>query len=301
MKEKYLNYLYKKVLNEADEKESTANEEKSEKLKEIKKSFGFDFSEENNLIIKELKNKSLNEIEQMRNMDSQISDFLDGKIYLYEITSSKRSFYFVNENKIYAGKFIDIPNSENDLYEIIFAQTNKIKTQDLKETEKLTLNVNNVKILSKIYLIIITCPYFKRENNSVFYFSTVENSNFKSNSKDKSETENIIENYINDCEEKIKKEINDFTELLHANDITESFDKLRYDILEKVKNVKVKNKIYENFMNSVESNLNMRLNKYTFNYKRKDKIKVCVAFSKNKSVSDIRQTIESADHKFKNN
>jgi hypothetical protein len=53
-------------------------------------------------------------------------------------------------------------------------------------------------------------------------------------------------------------------------------------------------------MNSVESNLNVKLNKYTFNYKKKGKTKVCVAFSKNKTVSDIQKTIESADHKFKN-
>ena len=297
MREKYLDYLYNKIINEDD---SSANEEKAEKLTEIKKSFGFDYSQENNLIIRELKNKTYTEIQQIRESDPQISDFLEGKIYLYEVLGPKRTFYFVNENKMYAGKFIDIPNSENDLYEIVFSQTNKLKTQDVKETEKLNLSFSNIKILSKIYLIIITCPYFKRENNSVFYFSTIENSNFKSNLKDKSETEDMIEMYIDNCENNIIKEIKDFTELLHENDVKESFERLKKDILKNIQNAKIKNKIYENFMNSVESNLNVKLNKYTFNYKKKGKTKVCVAFSKNKTVSDIQKTIESADHKFKN-
>ena len=301
MKEKYLEYLYNKVINESQLiDEQTADEEKVETLKEIKKSFSFDYSTENRYMIRELKDKTYDQMDKMRDQDPQISSFLDGNIYLYEINGTKRTFYFINENKIYAGKFIDIPNGENDLYEIVFAQTSKLKTQDIKETEKLNLGISNIKILSKIYLIIITCPYFKRENNSVFYFSTIENSNFKSNMKDKSETEDMIEMYIDSCEENIKKEVKDFTELVHESDFNEIFIKLKKDILNIVGTAKIKNKIYENFMNSVESNLSMKLNKYTFNYKRKGKIKVCVAFSKNKSVDDIQKTIESADHKFKN-
>jgi hypothetical protein len=65
---------------------------------------------------------------------------------------------------------------------------------------------DNVKILSKIYLIITSCPYFKRENNSVFYFSTIENSNFKISFKDKNITEDTIEVLIDDCEKNVKDE-----------------------------------------------------------------------------------------------
>ena len=301
MKEKYLNYLYEKVINENELVNSDmVGEEKPETVKELKKSFGFDYSPDNNLMVRKLKDKSFNEITEMRDQDPQIANFLDGNIYLYEVNGAKRTFYFINENRIYAGKFIDIPNGENDLYEIIFSQTTKLKTSDLKETEKLNLSISNIKILSKIYLIIISCPYFKRENNSVFYFSTIENSNFKSSMKDRSETEDMIEMYIDNCEENIKKEVKDFTELVHENDFDEIFIKLRKDIANIVGTAKIKNKIYENFMNSVESNLGMKLNKYTFNYRKKNKTKVCVAFSKNKSIDDIQKTIESAEHKFKN-
>jgi hypothetical protein len=313
MKEKYLEYLYDKVINEnvfvnnnyqtqysyltPSKKIETDNKDSIEQLQ---KTFNFDYSPKNESILKNLKNKMLDEIEKMKSDDVDIDNFLNGKTYLYEINGAKRAFYFVNNRKIYAGKFIDIPNGENDMYEIVFSEMKKLKTQDLKETEKLNLGISNVKVLSKIYLIIVTCPYFKRENSSVFYFSTIENNNFKSSFKDKGQAEDNIEMYINDCENKVKNEIKDFTELVHENDINDMFKKLRSSMSDIVKTAKIKNKIYENFMSSVESNLGVKLNKYTFNYRKRDRIKVCVAFSKNKSVDDIKKTIDSASHKFKN-
>ena len=298
MKEKYLEYLYSKIINEEDEKNEGETSEK--KVEEFKKSFNFNFSPENNQMVKYLKNKNIEEIEAIKNEDLQIDDFLEGRIYLYEIIGTKRTFYFINERKIYAGKFIDIPNGENDMYEIVFSEMKKLKTQELKETEKLNLGINNIKILSKIYLIIVTCPYFKRENNSVFYFSTIENSNFKTNFKDRDDMEDMLEVNINNFEDEIKNDIKNFTELVHETDIENIFKNFKNNIFDLLKNARVKNKIYENFMKSVESNLNVKLNKYTFNYKRKDKIKVCVAFSKNKTVEEIKKTIESASHKFRN-
>lgn len=298
MKENYLKYLYTKILNEEDEKNEGETSEK--KAEEFKKNFNFNFSPENSQMVKYLKNKSIDEIEGIKEEDSQIVDFLEGKIYLYEIIGTKRTFYFINDRKIYAGKFIDIPNGENDMYEIVFSEMKKIKTQELKETEKLNLSINNIKILSKIYLIIITCPYFKRENNYVFYFSTIENSNFKTNFKDRDDMEDMLEVNINNFEDEIKNDIKSFTELVHESDIENIFKNFKNNIFSLLKNARVKNKIYENFMKSVESNLNVKLNKYTFNYKRKDKIKVCVAFSKNKTVEEIQKTIESANHKFRN-
>lgn len=298
MKEKYLEYLYSKIINEEDEKKEGETSEK--KVEEFKKSFNFNFSLENNQMIKYLKNKNIEEMEAIKNEDLQISDFLEGKIYLYEIIGTKRTFYFINERKIYAGKFIDIPNGENDMYEIVFSEMKKVKTQELKETEKLNLGINNIKILSKIYLIIVTCPYFKRENNTIFYFSTIENSNFKTNFKDRDDMEDMLEVNINNFEDEIKNDIKNFTELVHETDIENIFKNLKNNIFGLLKNARIKNKIYENFMKSVESNLNVKLNKYTFNYKRKDKIKVCVAFSKNKTVEEIKKTIENANHKFRN-
>lgn len=300
MKEKYLEYFYDKIINEENE-EKNESDTPEKKVEELKRSFDFQYSPDNYEILKHLKGKTYEEIEKIKDEDTQIVDFIDGKIYLYEIFGTKRIFYFMYDKKIYSGKFIDIPNGENDMYEIIFSQTKKLKTQDLKETEKLNLSINNIKILSKIYLIIVTGPYFKRENSSVFYFSTIENSNFKTNFKDKGEIEDNIEMIIDNCEDETKREIKDFTELVHENDINEIFNNLKRNIFNIIKTAKVKNKIYENFMTSVESNLNVKLNKYTFNYKRKDKVKVCVAFSKNKSVEEIKKTIESANHKFKNN
>ena len=298
MKEKYLEYLYSKIINEEDEKKEGETSEK--KVEDFKKSFNFNFSLENNQMIKYLKNKNIEEMEAIKNEDLQISDFLEGKIYLYEIIGTKRTFYFINERKIYAGKFIDIPNGENDMYEIVFSEMKKVKTQELKETEKLNLGINNIKILSKIYLIIVTCPYFKRENNTIFYFSTIENSNFKTNFKDRDDMEDMLEVNINNFEDEIKNDIKNFTELVHETDIENIFKNLKNNIFGLLKNARIKNKIYENFMKSVESNLNVKLNKYTFNYKRKDKIKVCVAFSKNKTVEEIKKTIENANHKFRN-
>lgn len=299
MKEKYLEYLYEKVINENLFFEENANTDEKT-ITEMSKAFGFKYSNENENILKYLKNKSYEEIEELKDKDPQINDFLEGKIYLYEINISKRTFYFIDNKKIYVGKFIDIPNNENDMYEIIFSENKKLKTQDIKETQKLNLSVQNVKILSKIYLIITSCPYFKRENNSVFYFSTIENSNFKISFKDKNITEDTIEVLIDDCEKNVKDEIKMFTELVHENEIKDIFNVLKNNILSMIKNAKIKNKIYENFMTSVEQNVGVKLNKYTFNYVRRNKMKVCVAFSKNIPVSDIQKTIESADHKFKN-
>lgn len=297
MKEKYIDYIYKNIINEDEEKNGNTSENK---IEEFKKKFNFNFSSENNEILKYLKNKNYEEIDKIKESDNQIVDFLNGEIYLYEIIGTKRTFYFINERKIYAGKFIDIPNGENDMFEIVFSEVKKIKTQDLKETEKLSLNINNIKILSKIYLIIVTCPYFKRENNTIFYFSTIENSNFKTNFNDRSDIEDMLEITIDNFEDEISDEIKNFTELVHETDIQKIFKNLKNNIFDLLKNARVKNKIYENFMKSVESNLNVKLNKYTFNYKKKDKIKVCVAFSKNKTVDEIKKTIESAKHKFGN-
>lgn len=302
MKEKYLEYLYDKVISENvlvnDTKTEEDNNEKT--VKDLSKTFGFQYSIENKNILRYLKNKSIDEIEKIKNEDVLIDDFLEGKIYLYEIIGSKRTFYFIDNKKIYVGKFIDIPNNENDMYEIVFSENKKLKTQDVKETEKLNLSIQNIKILSKIYLIITTCPYFKRENSTVFYFSTIENSNFKTTFKDKGVTEDAIEAIIDDCEDNVKEEIKTLTELVHENEIKNLFKNLKDDVLATIKNAKIKNKIYENFMNSVENSLGIKLNKYTFNYRKRDKMKVCVAFSKNKSVDDIKKTIESANHKFKN-
>ena len=303
MKEKYLEYLYDKVINEnvlvADE--TKAEEDNNEKtVKELSKTFGFKYSIENENILRYLKNKTIDEIEKIRDEDILIGDFIDGKIYLYEIIGSKRTFYFIDNKKIYVGKFIDIPNSENDMYEIVFSENKKLKTQDVKETEKLNLSIQNIKILSKIYIIITTCPYFKRENTSVFYFSTIENSNFKTSFKDRGITEDAIEAIIDECEDNVKEEIKTLTELVHENEIKNLFKNLKESVLATIKDAKTKNKIYENFMNSVETNLGIKLNKYTFNYRKKDKMKVCVAFSKNKNVDDIKKTIDSASHKFRN-
>jgi hypothetical protein len=125
-------------------------------------------------------------------------------------------------------------------------------------------------------------------------------SNFKISFKDKNITEDTIEVLIDDCEKNVKDEIKMFTELVHENEIKDIFNVLKNNILSMIKNAKIKNKIYENFMTSVEQNIGVKLNKYTFNYVRRNKMKVCVAFSKNIPVSDIQKTIESADHKFKN-
>lgn len=312
MKEKYLEYLYDKVINENvltnnyQTQYSYLNPQKIESeppknpIEQLQKSFNFDNSPKNESLLRELKHKSFDEIEKLKVNNVDIDNFLNGKIYLYEINGAKRTFYFANNKKLYAGKFIDIPNGENDMYEIVFSEVKKLKTQDLKETEKLNLSINNVKVLSKIYLIIVTCPYFKRENSSVFYFSTIENSNFRASFKDRGQAEDNIEMYLTDCENKVKNEIKDFTELVHENDISDMFKHLRKSMSDIVKTAKIKNKIYENFMSSVESSLGVKLNKYTFNYRKRDKIKVCVAFSKNKSVDDIKKTIDSASHKFRN-
>lgn len=296
MKEKYLEYLYNKVINEENNEGDTGER----KVEEFKKAFDFEYSKDNKDVLKYLRNKTYDEILETKDKDPQIAAFLEGRIYLYEVLATKRTFYFIHDTKIYCGKFIDIPNGENDMYEIIFSETKKLKTQDIKDTEKLNLSVSNIKILSKIYLIIVTCPYFKKENNTVFYFSTIENSNFKTSFKDKDETDNMVEITINYCEKEVKNEIKNLIELVHENEIEKAFDDLKQNIKNIIKTAHVKNKIYENFMNSVESNLGVKLNKYTFNYRKKDKMRVCVAFSKNKSVYEIRKTVESASHKFKN-
>lgn len=296
MKEKYLEYLYDKVINE----ESNDGDTGEQKAEEFKKAFDFQYSKDNKDILRYLRNKTHDEIVELRDKDPQISAFLEGRIYLYEVIASKRTFYFIHDSKIYCGKFIDIPNGENDMYEIVFSETKKLKTQDIKDTEKLNLSVSNIRVLSKIYLIIVTCPYFKKENNTVFYFSTIENSNFKTTFKDKDETESMVEITINYCEKEVKNEIKNIVELVHESDIEKAFSVLKENIKGIIKNAYIKNKIYENFMNSVESSIGVKLNKYTFNYRKKDKIRVCVAFSKNKTVNEIQKTIESASHKFKN-
>lgn len=295
MKEKYLEYLYDKVINENEEIK------KNESINQLINKSTFSYSENNKDLLKVLKNKELYEIYKMTDNEfiTDIKDFIEGKIFLYETSESRRNFYFVFENKIYSGKFIEVPNNENDLYEIVFSETKFIK-QKIKQSEKIKLNVSDIKILSKIYLIITKAPYLKKENDSIFFFSTIENNNFKTNIKSKSDIKENIKNILINAENSIKLEFESINEFLHEKDIITIFNKIEDELFQLIKNAKIKNKIYENFMSSVENNLNIKLNKYSFNYFRKNNPRVCVAFSKNKSEEQIQQTMESAAYKFKN-
>jgi hypothetical protein len=101
MKEKYLEYLYDKVINEnvfvgnnyqtqysylnPQPKVETENKDNVEQLQ---KTFNFDYSPKNESLLKNLKNKTLEEIEKIKvdNVDinnvNDINDFLNGQTYL---------------------------------------------------------------------------------------------------------------------------------------------------------------------------------------------------------------------------